>query len=194
MPPVRVLILGHSFIRRLREFLASHVSLNTNFLLAEYCEIKWHGIGGRTVSKVRDFDLGIVEIFRPDIVILQLGSNDLVDGDPLSIASAIEDLVTLLHDSFQVKRVCVCQTLYRVSSPAYNQRVRDLIKYLKVLLEPLPYSLYWKHRGFWNSTVGLYSGDGVHLNARGHYRLYRSLRGAVLRSLHSLHNSTSKHS
>ena len=116
MPHVRVLILGHSFIRRLREFFASHVSLNTNFLLAKYCEIKWHGIGGRTVSKVRAFDLGIVEIFRPDIVILQLGSNDLVHGDPVSIASAIEDLVTLLHDSFQVKRVCVCQTRYRVSA------------------------------------------------------------------------------
>ena len=113
----------------------------------------WHW--GRTVSKVRAFDLGIVEIFRPDIVILQLGSNDLVHGDPLSIASAIEDLVTLLQDSFQVKRVCVCETLYRVSSPVYNQRIRDLIKYL-VLLEPLPYSLYWKHRGFWNSRDGFY--------------------------------------
>ena len=135
-----------------------------------------------------------MESFRPDIFILQQGSNDLVHGDPLSVASAIEDLVTLLHDSFQVKRICVCQTLYRVSSPAYNQRVRDLVKYLKVLLEPLPYSLFWKHRGFWNSTVGLYSGDGVHLNSRGHYILFRSLRGAVLRSLHSLHNPNSKNS
>ena len=84
-----------------------------NFLLAEYCEIKLHGIGGRTVSKVRAFDLGIVEIVRPDIVILQLGSNDLVHRDTLSIASAIEDLVTLLHDSFQVKR-CL---LYTSPSP-----------------------------------------------------------------------------
>ena len=94
MPPDRVLILGHSFVRRLREFLASHVSLNTNFLITEDCEIKWHGTGGRTVSKARAFDLGIMESFRPDIVILQLGSNDLVHGDPLSVASAIEDLVT----------------------------------------------------------------------------------------------------
>ena len=112
MAPVRVLILRHSFIRHLREFLASHVSLNTNFLLPKDCEIKWHGTGGRTVSKGRAFDLGIVEIFRPDIVILQLGSKDLIHGDPLLIASAIEDLVTLIHDSFQVKRICVCQTLY----------------------------------------------------------------------------------
>ena len=112
MASVRVLILRHSFTCHLREFHASHVSLNTNFLLPKDCKIKWHGTGGRTVSKGRAFDLGIVEIFRPEIVILELGSNDLIHGDPLLIASAIEDLVTLLHDSFQVKRICVCQTLY----------------------------------------------------------------------------------
>ena len=77
MPPARVLILGHCFICRLREFLASHVSLNTNFLITEDCKIKWHGTGGRTVSKARAFALGVVESFRPDIVILQLGSNDV---------------------------------------------------------------------------------------------------------------------
>ena len=194
MPPVWVLILGHSFICLLREFLASCISLNTSFLITEDCEIKWHGTGGRTVSKTRTFDLGIVESFRPDIVILQLGSNDLVHSDPLSIASAIEGLVTLLHNSFQVKRICVCQSLYGVSNPACNQRVQALVKYLKVLLEPLPYSLYWKHCGFWNSMIGLYSRDGVHLNSRGHCGLFRSLRGAVLRSLHSLHNPNSKQS
>ena len=86
----------------------------------------------------------MAESFLPQIVILQLGSNDLVHADPLSIASAIEDLVTLLHGRFQVKRACVCQTVYRESSPMYNKRVRDLVKYLKVLLEPLPYSFYWR--------------------------------------------------
>ena len=79
MPPVRTLILGHSFIRRLRDFRALHISLNTNL----------HGTRDETVSKARALDLGIVKSFRPDIVILQLGSNDFVHGDPLSIASAI---------------------------------------------------------------------------------------------------------
>ena len=190
MAPPRVLVLGHSFIRRLKDFIASHPDLNANFLIAEACEIKWHGVGGRTIAKARAFDLPMVESFLPQIVILQLGPNDLVHVDPLSIASAIEDLVTLLHDRFQVKRVCVCQTVYRESSPMYNKRVRDLVKYLKVLLEPLPYSFYWRHRGFWNTKVSLYSSDGVHLNSRGHYRLFRSLRRAVLRCLHSLHNES----
>ena len=68
----------------------------------------------------------MVESFLPQIVILQLGSNDLVHADPLSVASAIEDLVTLLHDRFQVKRVCVCQTVYRESSPIEILQLQSL--------------------------------------------------------------------
>ena len=94
--------------------------LTRTFSFTEDCEIKWHGTGAGTVSKARAFDLGVVESFRPDIVILQLGSNVFVHGDPLSMASAIVELVTLLHNSFLVKRICVCQILYRVSSHAYN--------------------------------------------------------------------------
>ena len=94
--------------------------LTRTFSFTEDCEIKWHGTGGGTVSKARAFNLGVVESFRPDIVILQLGSNDFVHGDPFPIASAIVELVTLLHNSFLVKRICVWQTLYRVSSPAFN--------------------------------------------------------------------------
>ena len=172
MAPPRVLILGHSFIRRLKDFIASHPDLNANFL-------KPAKLNGMVLAvellpaEARAFDLPMVESFLPQIVILQVGSNDLVHADPLSIACAIEDLVTLLHVRFQVKRVCVYQTVYRESSPMYNKRVRDLVKYLKVLLEPLPYSFYWRHRGFWNTKVSLYSSDGVHLNSRGHYRLFR---------------------
>ena len=163
MAPPRVLILGHSFIRRLKDFIASLPDLNANFLIAEACEIKWHGVGGRTIAKARAFDLPVVESFLPQVVILQLGSNDLVHADALSIASAIEDLVALLHDRFQVKRFCVCQTVYRESSPRYNKRICGLVKYLKVLPEPLPYSFYWRHRGFCNTKVSLYSSDGVQL-------------------------------
>ena len=72
MPPLRVLILGHSFIRRLGEFLALHIHLT------------------RTLSSTEDYE--------------------------------IKELVTLPHDYFHVKRICVCQTSYRVSNPAFNQR------------------------------------------------------------------------
>ena len=42
---------------------------------------------------------------------MQLGSNDLTDSDPLHVGSAIDDFVRLLHDTYGVKVVCLCQTI-----------------------------------------------------------------------------------
>ena len=55
----------------------------------------------------------------PDIIILQLGTNDLSRLDPLVVASSIEELVTILHDTYNVKPICVCQTLLG-SDPVLN--------------------------------------------------------------------------
>ena len=101
MAPPRVLILGHSFIRRLKHFITSHPKLDANFLIIEDWQIKCHSVGCRAVGKVRAFDLTVVESFLSRIVILQLGSNDLVQVDPLSITSAIEDLVTYSMAAFR---------------------------------------------------------------------------------------------
>ena len=56
-----VLILGHSFIRRLHEF----VRLPTNTLREDFditipMNLRWHGIGERTVATVIRYDLEIV--------------------------------------------------------------------------------------------------------------------------------------
>ena len=57
LPPIRVFILGHSFIHCVRDdflrrnfntHIAENLSLDGDLL------IRWHGIGGRTVSKTRE--------------------------------------------------------------------------------------------------------------------------------------------
>jgi len=184
MADPRVLILGHSFIRRLNNFITESRHLDHRFLIHEAAVFKWQGAGGRTVAKTMRCDLHVVKAFAPHIVILQLGTNDLSHLDPLVVGSEIEELVCHLYNSYNVKLVCVCQTLYRQTDSAFNTRVRALTKYLKVLLEPLPYCLFWGHRGFWNTKQRFFARDGVHLNKLGHYKFYRSLRGAVLKSLH----------
>ena len=117
------------------------------------------------------------------MVIVQLGTNDLTSCPPLQVSSAIEDFVHLLHDSYGVKVVCVCQTIRRRSAVVFNQKVDILTRYLRVVLEPIPYAIYWGHRGFWRAHNSFFSSDGIHLNSRGQYKLYRSLRCAVLKSL-----------
>jgi len=168
----KILILGHSFTRRLDNFVAANPNLDHRFSFGNVAKLKWHGVGGRTVAKTIQYDLPVIASFALDIVILQLGNNDLSQLDPLVMGSSIEELVTTLHDRYDIKIVCVCQTL-RGSDPVFNARVHALNKYL-------PYSFFWGHRGFWNSSQGFLARDGVHLNRQGQFKFFRSLRGAVL--------------
>ena len=166
MAEPRVLVLGDSFIRRLRLFLSrDSYHFSVDFKLSHRAFIKWHGVGGRTVSKTLHLDLNVIESFRPEIVIMQLGSNDLTDSDPLHVGSAIEDFVRLLHDTYGVKVVCVCQTIMRQGAVVFNRKAKLLTKYLRVVLEPIAYAI------------------GVHLNSLGQEKYHRSLRGAILMSL-----------
>ena len=57
LPPIRVFILGHCFIRRVRDeifFAAILIRTFQNLSLDGDLLIRWHGIGGRTVSKTRE--------------------------------------------------------------------------------------------------------------------------------------------
>ena len=107
-PTPRVLILRHSFIRRLQKFMEHHIGyLDLSLQITASANIAWHGIGGRTVAKTIKFDLHVVRSTRPDIVIVQLGTNDLPVQSPLQVGSELEDFVRLLHDSYGVKFVCM---------------------------------------------------------------------------------------
>ena len=66
-------------IRRLHVFLRQNFNevFARNLHIDGDLSIKWHGIGGRTISEVIRHDLGIVEKVAPEIVVIQLGTNDL---------------------------------------------------------------------------------------------------------------------
>ena len=60
MAEPRVLVLGDSFIRRLRLFLShDYHHFSVDFKLSHPALIKWHGVGGRTVSKTLHLDLNL---------------------------------------------------------------------------------------------------------------------------------------
>ena len=146
--------------------------------------ISWHGVGRRTVAKMLKYDMKVVHSICPDIVVVQLGTNDLSLCPPLQDCSVIENFVHLLHDYYDIQFVCVRQTICRCSAQASNKN-RHFTRFLRVLLEPIPYAIYWGHRGFWKSKNNFFTSDGIRFNSRGQYKLYRSLRGAVLKSLQS---------
>ena len=186
-----ILILGHSFVRRLRDDLDAHFDTRaaSNFHLPESGYITSLGTGGRTVEKVVKYDLQSVHKYKPDIVILELGTNDLSTHAPEVVGSKIDDLVHALRHTYNVRVVGVCQVINRnipfAQGPdlGFNAKAAILRQYLSVVLAEENGIFTWDHREFFRTDRALLSSDGVHCNAQGQYCLYRSYRGAILKAL-----------
>ena len=107
----------HDFRRRnFNAHIAENLSSDGDLL------IRWHGIGGRTVSKTKENDFCVVEEFAPNEVIMQLGTNDVTTKSAVETGSAIEDLCRLLYESYGVEVIYVCQTLYRQDASFFNKQ------------------------------------------------------------------------
>ena len=149
------------------------------------------GTGGRTVEKVRKYDISAIASIQPDIIILELGTNDLCHLSPEVVGSRIEELARFFRDELQVKVVVVCQVIdckiphSTAPDAAFNAKAAILRQYLCVVLENEAGIFLWEHRDF-GSDVNLLSLDGVHCNSQGQYCLYRSYRGAILKALNKL--------
>ena len=70
-----------------------------------------HGVGGRTVPKLRMFELHVVKQLSPDIIILETGTNDLTRSGPEVVVSEIDDFVRFLLDNLTVRVVGVCHVI-----------------------------------------------------------------------------------
>ena len=76
----KILILGHSFVRRLRDDLAAHFDARAapNFKLPETGHVSLYGTSGRAVAKLNKYDLPwVLYKYKPDIGILELYNNEL---------------------------------------------------------------------------------------------------------------------
>ena len=98
------------------------ITLHSCFITGDL-STKWHGIGGRTISKLIRHDLGVVETFAPEIIVNQLGTNHLSFLSTVETGSALEELSRLLHESYDLPRVCVYQTTFRGNAPLINRQV-----------------------------------------------------------------------
>ena len=142
------------------------------------------------MAKLRSFDLQVVRSISPDVVILEIGTNDLSLEPPEVVGSAIEELVRLLLDCFSVRVVGVCHVIPRgISEMSHNpaslfaQRAQILNHYVSVVFDDIPNAFCWGHRDFSHPAKNIYLADDVHLNPSGQYHLYRSYRGAILKGL-----------
>lgn len=146
----------------------------------------FHGVGGHTVHKLRIYNLLVIWRLKPGVIILEQGTNNLTNLSPELVGSKIQELVSLLLETFSVRVICVCHVIPRGISFAgcdrFLQRISSLKQYLSVVLA-FPQVFCWTHSSFSNPSKPFYLADGVHLNQVGQYLLYRSYRGAILKAL-----------
>ena len=155
----------------------------SNFDLTDV-KVELFGVGGRTVDKIKQYDLVNVSRFAPDIVILEIGTNDLCNAPPETVASQIDKLVELLLNHFSVRVVGVCEVIKR-AKPVFNEKVEVLNQYLSIVIDN-PKAFVWRHKSLDSRSHDLLLEDGVHLNPYGQYLLYRSYRGAILKAVNIL--------
>ena len=135
------LSLGHSFVRRLKRDLELGFDSRavSDFNLHGTASVHFHSVGGRTVQTLEENDLHVVRVLAPDIVILEIGTNDLSHALPHTVGSQTEEFVRLLRRDYSVRVIGVCGVIPRgISVPhamAFLDRATLLNHYVSIALK-----------------------------------------------------------
>ena len=150
----KVLVLRHSFVKRLKNELdknLDHWDSRTVGLVGT-AEVHLQRTGGRTVGKLQSYNLHVVRQLMHDIVVLEVGTNDLPSVAPEVVGSSIENLVVTLKSIYSVAVVCVCHVIPRGEStihPLYFwECAKVLQQYLEFVLDSLDCVFCWCHKAF----------------------------------------------
>ena len=192
--PRRVLILGHSYVRRLEEFInhsnSSHINRNFTFEDSQF-QIFFSGYGGAGIARIHEVWSENLHKFRPHAVILQIGSNDIGRGFNLTkvpaLCSRIISLAQRIQNSYSVEKVLISQLFFRnrARCPIFNECTQAVNYELQARLVNSHTIAVWKHRNFWKPEVRarIENRDQIHFNDEGNLKYYNSLKGAILHSV-----------
>jgi len=199
--PARVVIVGHSSVRRLGEYMTSTPGrANLGLSGVQLYTVAGGGATLRPRPRWRrargqwqrqwcmEFLLPDVSAMRPDVIYLHLGENDL--------RGMSEDEI-LYHIMRSVQRLSHCCTTHTVIigqlipfpalTPDQRESVFIINRLLSQFLEPTPHT-FWCHRaGFIQASPELFLPDRVHLNADGMGRYWGSVHTVVRRVLRHNH-------
>ena len=187
----KVLIFGHSFIDRLQGSIRNCQDsvLLDNFGLRQ-CEVTLAGFGGLCISKNLERFNRAHSVLLPDcdydIAIVQIGSNDITpDSSPVDLARKILDFATYLVQTKQIKIVYTCQIFQRQQPRYMRPEVFEVIRtstnnHIEQVLKAHTHIRYWAHKRIFHSPLQVFLRDGVHLNAAGTKKFYKSLRQAII--------------
>ncbi|XP_033730890.1 uncharacterized protein LOC117336654 [Pecten maximus] len=186
-----VLVLGHSFVRRLDDTLSGSWT-NLGFD-PDKVQITCVGkSGGRLRHMYARWISNIIQDVKPSVVLLQIGGNDLDRFDFDTVKDTIvTDLISIaewLLAGFRVQQVGFMQLFYRQSTRSmpvhiYNEHVDFVNNALKQRCVGSTDYFYWRHKGLKDGVFEDLCRDGVHLSANGMRKYSYSVRGAALQGL-----------
>lgn len=155
--------------------------------------MRFHGVSGGTLWKLQEDHIFAEKIrsFRPKIIIVQLGGNDLCIPNTRQEVFACELkewMETLMGHHGHIKHVFICELFVRrttrgVNVHTYESRRTIVNKMLKALIDTEEHMTFWRHLRLMKSPLDVLDKDGVHLTALGIKKFYRSLRLALLHAI-----------
>ena len=174
------LILGHSFVKRLRYWMRRYGRV----MSLKNLTVHLHGVGGRTIDQTYQ-DMDVVDSLRPDVIFLQVGGNDISDSSTATeIFVKLKRLIAALLNEHHVSTVIVgsifCRNRPRnISQVAYDRKKRKINRFLCKEFggfEPGKKVFFFTHKFF---KGNLFDDDGVHLNDSGNRRFFNSIQSAL---------------
>ena len=182
--PTSILLVGHSFVRRLVDYLQDQHVDNFNLCHESY-KVNVLASGGLTMPKLWK-KISDILIASPDIVYAEISSNDIAVGrDPLSLADDVYNFANALLAN-GIRTVVLGQVFFRDSSNSHYATIADfndrVVVYNNRMVEICASSdaiMFWRHRGIWQSWWR-YLLDGLHFNSEGHRKFFNSVRGALV--------------
>jgi len=185
---VSVVLLGHSYVRRLGEYMSeSDDRMNLGLRnVTVHCEAVGGATLGPTVGRRRDKCirrlLPAVAAHQPDVIFVHIGENDLGRMPPGRIATELLDLVTELANLSRSRVVIVGQLIcFPATEHLYPRSVQHINSTLRRQM-PAGHA-FWNHRCCFSRRSGNFLRDNVHLNRHGMRRYWKSVRTAVGRVL-----------
>jgi hypothetical protein len=182
-----VLVIGHSFVRRLGQKVGGLQVLDDG------CRVHIEGYGGLKVPGLEERVVKAMSRGRYGCVVMEIGSNDLCEHGATSdvVAGKIVGLCKKVRDQYDVE-VVVFETLERerecrwleVDLGVYNERVRTLNGKLKEGCEGgcggerITFRTHYPHA----KRLG---DDGIHIGERWMNDYWKSVRGAVVCTMRS---------
>ncbi|XP_056003461.1 uncharacterized protein LOC130049625 [Ostrea edulis] len=196
--PRTLVLMGHSFIRRLGAFMNNVQHYANLRLQKDSFEVLIRARGGlKTYELANSRELLDFQSIHIDngICYKQIGGNDFTDpqATPRDVARQIMALTHFLLVTNNFSYVIIGQLLRRHPSKVgshFNTKVIDTNKLLHDQYHSSNSNLiFWHHRGFWNPDMKYLARDGIHIkdSYHGHRFMSKYLQSVKSVVLHASH-------